>query len=159
MNKQQERRKTRKLLFQKLFSETFMKNENEFFIESFHTTAFDYKIDEQYFNEMEKIIFYREWFFIDIIKKYSPKFDFEKMSILNILPIYIALAEIFYFSEEIPLKVSINEAIEISKTFGLDNTKKMVNWVLNNVFKDYDELEKIKENYAWNNWYSIFKKS
>lgn len=157
--KQQERRKTRKLLFQKLFSETFGKNENIDFLESFHNWTFNYEIDEKYFYEMEKIIFYREWFFIDIIKKYSPKFDFEKMSILNILPIYISLAEIFYFSEEIPLKVSINEAVELSKIFGLDSSKKIVNWVLNNIFKDYDELEKQKENYAWNNWFSVFKKS
>jgi hypothetical protein len=31
-----------------------------------------------------------------VIEKYSPKFDFDKMNIENIIPIYIALAEIFY---------------------------------------------------------------
>lgn len=154
-----ERRKTRKLLFQKLFSETFNWNEIDDFLEAFHSWVFEYKIDEKYFNEMEKIIYYREEFFIFIIKKYSPKFDFEKMNILNILPIYISLAEIFYFSWEIPLKVSVNEAVELSKIFWLDSSKKIVNWVLNNIFKDYDDLEKIKNNYNWNNWYSIFKKS
>lgn len=122
-----ERRKTRKLLFQKLFSNTFQNNNDADFLESFYNDTFSYKIDEKYFKEMEKIIYFREKFFIEIIKKYSPKFDFEKMNVLNILPIYISLAEIFYFSEEIPLKVSVNEAIEISKTFCLDTSKRIVN--------------------------------
>jgi nusB family len=53
------------------------------------------------------------------VKKYSPKFDFEKMDVLIIIPLYIALAEIFYFSEEIPIKVSVNEAVELAKTFAM----------------------------------------
>ena len=108
---------------------------------------------------MIKIIFEKEEFFIEMIKKYSPKFDFEKMSILNVLPLYIAFAEIFYLKEEIPLKVSVNESIELAKMFSEISSKKIVNWVLHNIFNDYEELNKQKENYNWNKWYSIFKKS
>lgn len=152
------RKKTRKLLFQILFSKTFQNFDKNDFLDSFYNWVFEYKIDEDYLDEMLKIISYREWFFIDIIKKYSPKFDFEKMNILNIIPIYISLAEIFYLSSEIPLKVSVNEAIELAKSFSMDSSKMIVNWVLNNIFNDYDELKLIKDNYNWNNWYSIFKK-
>lgn len=159
MTKNTKRTKTRKLLFQELFSSTFQVLEEERFLESFFDNKFNFEIDKEYLEQMKKIIFYREEFFIDIIKKYSPKFDFEKMNILNILPIYIALAEIFYFPEEIPLKVSINESVEIAKNFAWDSTRKIVNWVLNSITKDYDDLLKIKDNYNWNNWYSIFKKS
>ena len=106
-----------------------------------------------------RIIFEKEEFFIEMIKKYSPKFDFEKMSILNVLPLYIAFAEIFYLKEEIPLKVSVNESIELAKMFSEISSKKIVNWVLHNIFNDYEELNKQKENYNWNKWYSIFKKS
>lgn len=156
------RKKTRRLLFQQLFSSTFQILDENSFLESFYNYRFSYEIDKDYLEEMKKIIFYREWFFIDIVKKYSPKFDFEKMNILNILPVYIALAEIFYFSLEIPLKVSINEAVEIAKVFSGDSWKRIVNWILNSVVRDYDELlkekEKEKDNYNWNDWYSIFKK-
>ncbi|MDR2411680.1 MAG: transcription antitermination protein NusB [Candidatus Peribacteria bacterium] len=62
-----------------------------------------------------------------IIEKYSPKFDFEKMNIINILPIYISLAEIFFLDEEIPIKVSVNEAIELAKFYSDDSSKKIVN--------------------------------
>lgn len=160
MNKNNtKRKKTRRLLFQQLFSLTFQVSDKETFIDSFYSDRFSYEIDEDYLDEMMKIIFYREEFFIDIIKKYSPKFDFEKMNVINVLPVYISIAEIFYFSKEIPLKVSVNEAIEIAKIFWWDSSKKIVNGILHNIFNYYEELEKIKNNYSWNQWYSIFKKS
>ena len=153
------RKKTRKLLFQFFFASCFQKTEKEAFLESFYKDTFSFELDLDYMDEIINIIEFREWFFIDIVKKYSPKFDFEKMDVLIIIPLYIALAEIFYFSEEIPIKVSVNEAVELAKTFAMWTSKKIVNWVLWNVFRDLDELEKIKENYKWNDWYSIFKKS
>jgi 1-acyl-sn-glycerol-3-phosphate acyltransferase len=64
------------------------------------------------------------------------------MDLTYVLPIFIWIWEMFFFSKEIPVKVSINEAIEISKTFWDDSAKKIVNWVLNKVMKDYDELKK-----------------
>lgn len=153
------RKKTRRLLFQALFSATFTPFVEEDFLESFFSKDFEYEIDEKYLKEMIKIIFEKEEFFIEMIKKYSPKFDFEKMSILNVLPLYISFAEIFYLKEEIPLKVSVNESIELAKMFSEISSKKIVNWVLHNIFNDYEELNKQKENYNWNKWYSIFKKS
>ncbi|MDR1987525.1 MAG: transcription antitermination protein NusB [Candidatus Peribacteria bacterium] len=62
-----------------------------------------------------------------MIEKYSPKFKFENMYVENVLPIYIALSEIFYLDEELPIKVSINEAIELAKIYGDDSTKKIAN--------------------------------
>jgi N utilization substance protein B len=49
------------------------------------------------------------------------------MNIINILPIYISLAEIFFLDEEIPIKVSVNEAIELAKFYSDDSSKKIVN--------------------------------
>ncbi|MDR0772128.1 MAG: hypothetical protein LBF15_03690 [Candidatus Peribacteria bacterium] len=78
------------------------------------------------------------------------------MSVSNIIPIYIALAEIFYLKEEIPQKVSIDEAIWLVKIFSDDSSRKLVNGVLNKVLVDYSLLEKEKENHDDTN-YSIFK--
>jgi transcription termination factor NusB len=47
----------------------------------------------------------------------------------------------FFLDEEIPAKVSINEAIEVTKSFWDDSSKKIVNWVLNKIFVDYDILK------------------
>jgi transcription antitermination protein NusB len=64
------------------------------------------------------------------------------MSFTYILPIYIALAEMFFLKEEIPAKVSINEAIEITKTYSDDSGKRIVNGILNKVLENYEELRK-----------------
>jgi transcription termination factor NusB len=66
---------------------------------------------------MLDIIIKNEAFFISLVEKYSPKFDPSKMNIMYILPMYIGLAEMFYLTEEIPAKVSINESVEVAKAF------------------------------------------
>lgn len=80
------------------------------------------------------------------------------MNLVYILPIYIGLAEMFFLSEEIPGKVSINEAVEIAKVYGDNSAKKIVNGVLNKVLENYDELEKIKNDNFETNIVIIRKK-
>lgn len=156
MDKQVNRKKTRKLLYQELYASTFCKIEEELFYESFFDDVFEFQKDMKYLDEMRKIIKEKEPFFIHIIEKYSPKFDITKMNIVNVLPIYISLWEIFFFSEEIPIKSSVNEAIEIAKVYSDDSSKKIVNWVLNKIIVDHEAIVKEKdENYTKD--YSIFK--
>jgi len=139
------RKKTRKLLFQELYAMSINEFESDSFHESYFDDVFTFNQDEKYLTEMRKIITFYEKFFIHLIKKYSPKFKIESMSLSYTLPIYIWLAEIFYLEEEIPGKVSINEAVEIAKVYGDDSSKKIVNGVLNHVYKEHEELAKIKD--------------
>jgi len=65
----------------------------------------------------------------------------------------------FYLDEEIPAKVSINEAVEVAKVYWDNSAKKIVNWVLNKVLEDHEELNKIKDTISKDDFtYSIFKK-
>jgi N utilization substance protein B len=64
----------------------------------------------------------------------------------------------FHLTEEIPAKVSINEAVEISKAFWDDSAKKIVNGVLNKVYENFDELKQLSKNPEWNNDFSLFSK-
>jgi N utilization substance protein B len=96
---------------------------------------------------------------IEIVKTYAPKFDIEDMDLSYVLPIFIWVTEILLFSWEIPVKVSINEAVEISKVYWDDSSRKMVNWVLNRVISDLDELNKKLSNFKNSDtWFSLFKK-
>ncbi len=151
------RKKSRKLLYQILFYKTFQKIDLELFYATFFEWVFSFQKDDKYINSMLKIIENKEDFFIYIIKKFSPKFDFEKMSSTYIIPVYISLAEIFFLEEEIPLKASINEAIELAKTYSDDSAKKIVNGILDSVSKNYKKLEEEKDNFKENYNYSIFK--
>lgn len=152
------RKKSRKLLYQEIYASTFCELDLNEFYNSFFDEVFTFERDENYLAEMNKIIKYYESFFVFIIKKYSPKFDFDKMSVVNIIPVYIALAEMFFLSEEIPGKVSVNEAVEVAKVYWDDSSKKIVNGILNKVLHEYDELNKIKQDFKLESQYTIFKK-
>ncbi len=45
------------------------------------------------------------------------------------------------FTEDVPAKVAVNEAIELSKHFGTDESGKFVNGVLGKMIQDLDKLK------------------
>lgn len=140
MENQFNRKKTRKLLFQKLYAQCFNHHDEALFEESFIQDVFTFSIDRDYLNKMQKVITYNEAFFIKIIKMYSPRFSVSSMSLSFTIPVYVALAEMFFLEEEIPAKVSVNEGVEIAKVYGDDSSKKIVNGVLNKVLVNLEEL-------------------
>jgi len=77
--------------------------------------------------------------FTDIINTYSTNWQIDRMSILDRNMLRIALYEIM-FEVDIPLKVTLNEAIEISKKYGTDESGKFINGILGKV------IEKMKIN-------------
>jgi len=157
MNKITSRKKSRKYLFQKLYSLAYNKNSKEEFDNSFLIDSFKENLDEEYINTQEKLILENEKKLIHILELYAPKFPPEKMDLTYVLAIFIWASEMLFFPEEIPAKVSINEAIELAKTYWTDTAKKIVNWVLNQVYKNYDELKKKLENFESDNDFSFFK--
>ncbi len=137
------RNKTRKIVYQLLFAKFFWAKDFKEILDVFFTEKFWDNIDLDYLKKIYNLVLKNQKISIYLIWEYAPKFDVKKMPLHSTLPIFIAISEMFFLEEEIPAKVSINEAIEISKTFGDDSSKKIVNWVLNKIFVDQ---EKIKEN-------------
>jgi N utilization substance protein B len=64
-----------------------------------------------------------------LIKKFAPAFPIEQMSIIDRNILRLAISEIL-FSDKTPLKVAINEAIELAKGFGSDASPRLINGVL-----------------------------
>lgn len=150
------RKKTRKLLFQKLYAMSFWNFDNETFTESFYDGVFNFDMDKVYYNEMSELIIKNESFYLEVLSKYAPKFELSSMNIMYVLPIFIGLAEMFHLTEEIPAKVSINEAVEIAKAFWDESAKKIVNGVLNNVYENQEEMKELSKNVQENNDFSFF---
>jgi N utilization substance protein B len=76
----------------------------------------------------------------EIIEKAAPDWPIDKISIIDRNILRIGLAElIFGDRNEVPPKVAINEAIELAKTFGGENSSKFVNGVLGAVYKEIGE--------------------
>ena len=69
-----------------------------------------------------------------IVEKLKPDWPIERISKVNIAILKIAIYEIIY--AEVPYKISINEAIELAKTYGEDSSASFINGVLANVVKE-----------------------
>ena len=82
----------------------------------------------------------------DIIIKAAPEWPLDKISIVDRNVLRIGLYElIFSDRDEVPAKVAINEAIELAKNFGGENSGKFVNGVLGAVYKELGEPGKDAE--------------
>jgi N utilization substance protein B len=67
-----------------------------------------------------------------LIKKFAPAFPPEQMSIIDRNILRLAIFEIL-FSDKTPIKVAINEAIELAKKFGGDSSPRLINGVLGSI--------------------------
>ncbi len=75
-----------------------------------------------------------------IIEKAAPEWPIDKISIVDRNVLRIGLYELLFAERgEVPAKAAINEAIELGKTFGGENSGKFVNGVLGAVYKEIGE--------------------
>jgi len=128
------RKKTRRLLVQKLYTRIYTHFDEEAFNSAFFDDRFDFEPDRAYMKEMFELIISKQQAILDIIAEYAPKFDLDTMQKTNILSLAIAITEMLWLKEEIPAKVSINEAIDLSKYFWDDTSKNIVNGILNTFY-------------------------
>jgi len=66
------------------------------------------------------------------IKQFAPAWPLEQMSLVDRNILRLAIFEIL-LDNKVPVKVAINEAVELAKTFGGDNSSRFVNGVLGSV--------------------------
>ncbi len=69
-----------------------------------------------------------------ITEKLKDVWQLERISKVNISILKIAIYEIIY--TKVPYKVAINEAVELAKKYGEDNSSSFINGVLASIVKD-----------------------
>ncbi|HEY9583656.1 MAG TPA: transcription antitermination factor NusB [Candidatus Paceibacterota bacterium] len=75
-----------------------------------------------------------------IIEKAAPDWPLDKISVIDRNILRVGLYELLFADrEEVPAKVAINEAIELAKSFGGENSGKFINGVLGSVYKELGE--------------------
>jgi len=67
-----------------------------------------------------------------VIKTYAPAWPVAQMALIDRNVLRLAIFEIL-FNNKVPVKVVINEAVDLAKAFGGDNTPKFINGVLGTV--------------------------
>ncbi len=77
-----------------------------------------------------------------LIRRYAPEWPLEQIALVDRNILRIAIYEMA-LEEAVPLKVAINEAIELAKMFGSDSTPRFVNGVLGTLAAHPDEVQAI----------------
>lgn len=73
----------------------------------------------------------------DIIRPVAPEWPIEQVARIDRTILRIGVWELTY-SAQVPPKVAINEAVELAKSFGGDNSSKFINGVLGTVLRNID---------------------
>jgi N utilization substance protein B len=77
----------------------------------------------------------------DAIASHAPEWPIDQISVIDKSILRLAIYELF-FENEVPGKVIINEAVELAKTFGGDNTSRFINGVLGTVYRETERFAK-----------------
>lgn len=125
----------RELTFKYMFSTFFFKDDKilkRIELENFFEIN---EIGEKEQQEIERTIYIIQdhYKYINKLVKKNLKSDWEisRISRVDLSIIFLAIAEMVY--EKLPYKIAINEAIELAKKYGTDNSPKFINGILASV--------------------------
>ena len=82
--------------------------------------------------------------FTTLIESKVKNWELERIAIMDLLLIKMALTEVISFSE-MPIKVSFNEYIEISKYYSTEKSKVFINGILDKIVSQFKREGKIKK--------------
>lgn len=81
-----------------------------------------------------------------LISRYAPEWPLDQMAVIDRNILRIAIYE-FIASEETPVKVAINESVELAKTYGSDSAPRFINGVLGSLAEHIPDLR--RELFNW----------
>ena len=104
-------------------------------------------------NEEDERNFYRKLFhnalihkeeYDKIIRDHTQNWDIERIARMDILLMRLAVTEVITF-EDIPVKVTLNEYIELAKQYSTSKSNFFINGILDKVFDDLKKQGKIRK--------------
>ncbi|MFZ5753863.1 MAG: transcription antitermination factor NusB, partial [Bacillota bacterium] len=76
-----------------------------------------------------------------IIRQFAVEWELERMATVDRNIMRLALFEILY-SDNVPEAVATNEAIELAKSYGSEESARFTNGILGNIIKHLPEIKK-----------------
>lgn len=133
-----QRRKSRELALKVLYQNQFLSDSLEKILKiTLPELLKENPLSEQEVQYCQKILksFYENKESIDkLITTYSSHWKHERIAFIDLNIMRISILEMLYHPE-IPKKVSLNEALELSKVFGSKNSPSFINGILDKVLK------------------------
>lgn len=118
-------------LFQIEFQKENIKEQVEKFLESYG----DVKYDKDYFLEVINGVMNSLKEIDEIIETKAKSWTIDRIAKMDLPILRVAIFEIKH-REDIPVGVSINEAVELAKKFGSDDSAKFINGLLGQVVEN-----------------------
>ncbi len=100
--------------------------------------------DRDFVNELFQFTLDHQAYFSELIEPKLENWDVERIAILDLILMKMALCELLYFPM-IPVKVTINEYIEIAKLYSTPKSKDFVNGVLDKIMKELKDSGSIRK--------------
>ena len=100
--------------------------------------------DKQFAVELFRKTVLNEDKLTDLIRKRIANWEYERIAMIDIILVKMAIAELMNFPS-IPVKVTINEYIELSKEYSTEKSKTFVNAILDKIVIDLKEEGVLKK--------------
>lgn len=101
----------------------------------FVVDKFSYALAQQAYDHLEQVD--------GVIEKYSTKWKLDRIVKVSLAILRMSISEMLYL-EDIPVSVSINEAVELAKKYATEDDASFVNGVLGAVAKDLEQMKEEK---------------
>lgn len=132
------RKVAREYAYKLVFEYNFWKKFSEFSLENVFADPTLTKDDRNYINTVYSGVIDKFDGLCETIQKYSTNFQLNRIYKADLSVLLLAIYEMKYM-DDIPLTVSISEAIEIVKKFSTPKSNVFVNGVLSSVYKEINQ--------------------
>ncbi|MTI65436.1 MAG: transcription antitermination factor NusB [Firmicutes bacterium] len=134
MGRKIQRETTMKLLFEMELNDDYTKERVESFLENNEISEDE---GEYIIDISQKVI--ENLSLIDTkIEEYASGWKIKRIAKVDLSILRLAICEILY-REDIPIQVSINEAIEVSKKYSSDESRKFINGLLGSLVRELNK--------------------
>lgn len=135
---------SRIIVMQSIFEWDFRPESDVFEIIKRNIEAFQEDCDLEYIDKCVKGIIENDRKIDEIITKAAPEWPIEQIASIDKSILRVAIYELL-FDQEVPPKVVINEAVELGKTYGSENSYKFINGVLGTLFKQDERFDQLSQ--------------
>ena len=107
-------------------------------------SVFKNQSDKKFAKDLFKLTIKNDRSYEKIIIEKAKNWDLDRIAIMDQIMIKMAFCEILNMSE-LPIKVSLNEYIEISKYYSTSKSKMFINGLIDSAIKDFNKQNKINK--------------
>ncbi|MGG7077664.1 transcription antitermination factor NusB [Clostridium sardiniense] len=133
MSRKLSREKAMELIFSTMLTKESYNEAMETFVENYEGNIKE--VDLEYIKEVLKGVEENKDSIDDLIKENLQKWKIERISKVNLAILRLAVYEMNYVND-VPEKVAINEALEITKKYSDEKSVSFVNGVLDKIYKN-----------------------